>query len=98
MTSEAKVVTLENTVRSAASAPLYRRQMGRALLEAAHGELQAGDALLAAHHRRVAAADRGEEGDQLGAQRLVVADREMPHRIAAVGLEAEAFGDLARQQ
>ena len=27
-----------------------------------------------------------------------MADRQMPHRIAAVGLEAEAFGDLTRQE
>ena len=39
-----------------------------------------------------------DEGHQLGAQRLGMADRKMPHRIAAVRLEAEAFGDLARQQ
>ncbi len=31
-------------------------------------------------------------------QRLGIADRQMPHRIAAVGLEAETFGDLQRQQ
>ena len=35
---------------------------------------------------------------QLGAQRLGMADREMAHGIAAVRLEAEAFGHLARQQ
>ena len=39
-----------------------------------------------------------DEGEQLGAQRLGIADRQMPHRIAAVGLEAETFGDLERQQ
>ena len=38
------------------------------------------------------------KAEQLGAQRLGIADRQMPHRIAAVGLEAEAFGDLQRQQ
>ena len=43
-------------------------------------------------------ANRVDEGDQLGAQRLVVADRKMPHRIGAVGLEAEALRDLAGQQ
>ena len=46
----------------------------------------------------VAGADRADEGQQLGAQRLGMADRQMPHGIAAVGLEAEAFGHLARQQ
>ncbi len=48
--------------------------------------------------RRLAVADRLDEGEQLGAQRLGVADREVPHRIAAVGLEAEALGDLPGQQ
>ena len=47
---------------------------------------------------RLAAADGIDECEQLGAQRLGIADRQMPHRIAAVGLEAEAFGDLQRQQ
>ena len=45
----------------------------------------------------LAVADRREEGDELGAQRLGVADRQMPHRIAAVGLEAEALGHLPRR-
>ena len=66
--------------------------------EAADRDLEARHALFAGHRRRAAGAHRLEECDQLGAQRLVVTDRQMPHRIAAVGLEAETFGDLARQQ
>ena len=38
------------------------------------------------------------EGLQFRAQRLGMTDRKMAHRIAAVRLEAEAFGDLAGQQ
>src|SRR5262245_48474173 len=64
----------------------------RALRQAAHGDLQARHALLAARDRRAAIADRREERDQLGAQRFGVADRQVPHRIAAVRLEPEAFG------
>ena len=74
------------------------RRHGRPAFQAADRDLEAGDALLAGHRRRLAGADRIDEGDKLGAQRLVVADREVPHRIGAVRLEAEALGDLARQQ
>ena len=70
-----------------------------AAVEAADRDLEARDAFLAGHRRRASpVADRADEGLQLGAQRLGMADREMPHRIAAVGLEAEALGDLAGQQ
>jgi hypothetical protein len=62
------------------------------------GDLEAGDAFLAGHRRGRAGAHRTHERQQLGAQRLGVADREMAHGIAAVGLEAEAFGDLASNQ
>ena len=47
---------------------------------------------------RRAAANGVDEGDQFGAQRLGIADRKMPHRKAAVRLEAETFGDLAGQE
>src|ERR1700735_3209652 len=86
---------------SAGDAPgplALRRRFRRWRGKAAHGDLEARDALLAGHWRRLAAADRIDEGDELGAQRLRIADREVPHRIAAVGLEAETFGDLQRQQ
>ena len=66
--------------------------------QAADGDFKAGDAFVAGNRGRAAGAHRIEEGDQLGAQRLVMADREMAHRIAAVRLEAEAFGDLTGQQ
>ena len=55
-------------------------------------------AFFAGHRGRPAAADGVDEGEQLGAQRLGIADRQMPHRVAAVRLEAETFGDLQRQQ
>ena len=44
------------------------------------------------------AADGIDECDQFGAQRLVMADRDMPHRIGAIRLKAEAFGDLTGEQ
>ena len=43
-------------------------------------------------------AHRAQEGQQFGAQRLGMPDRKMAHGIAAVRLEAEAFGHLAREQ
>src|SRR6185437_13193598 len=73
-----------------------RRGLGR-IFEAANGDLEAGNALIAGH-RRLVAADRAQERNQFGAQRLVMADRQMPHRVAAVGLEAEALRDLAGEQ
>ena len=53
---------------------------------------------VAGHGGRLAAADGVDEGDQLRAQRLGIADRQMPHRVTAVRLEAETFGDLQREQ
>src|SRR5688572_28487216 len=73
-------------------------RLGRTLLQAAGGDFEAGNAFLAGDGGRRAIANRGDEGLQLGAQRLGMADREMAHRIAAVGLEAKALGDLPRQQ
>src|SRR5438093_13134749 len=68
------------------------------LLEAADCDFETGDALVAGNRRHIAGADGIEERDQFSAQRFVMADRQMPHRIAAVGLEAEALGDLTRQE
>src|SRR5262245_13586403 len=70
----------------------------RSALEAADGDFEAGNTFLAGDGRLTAAADGGDEGLQLGAQRLGMPDRQMAHRGAAVRLEAEAFGDLPRQQ
>src|ERR1700751_5756129 len=61
-------------------------------------DLEARDTFVAGDGRHAAGTHRLQERDQLGTQRLVMADREMAHRVAAVGLEAEAFSDLARQQ
>src|SRR5439155_11191733 len=47
------------------------------LLEAADRNLETGDALVAGNRRHVAGADGIEKRDQLGAQRLVMADRQM---------------------
>ena len=66
--------------------------------QASDRDFEACDTLVAAHGWDAAGAHRAEEGDQFGAQRLVMADRKVAHRIGAVGLEAEAFGDLPRQQ
>src|SRR3954470_15547000 len=71
------------------------RGFGR-LFEAADRDFETGDTLVAGNRRHIAGADGIEECDQLGAQRFVMADRQMPHRIAAIGLEAEAFGHLPR--
>src|ERR1700733_5433850 len=69
----------------------------RRIFQAADRDFETGDALVAGHRRHLAA-HGAQEGDQFGAQRFVMADREMAHRIAAVGFEAETFGDLTREQ
>src|ERR1700674_747552 len=61
-------------------------------------DLETGDALVAGHRRHAATAHGAEERDQLGAQRFVVADRKVAHRIAAVRLEAETFGHLTGEK
>ncbi len=61
--------------------PAWSRQRDRDL-EAGHRPLRRDTAGIAPD------ADGIEEREQLGAQRLVMADRQMPHRIAAVGLES----------
>src|SRR6185437_437222 len=65
--------------------------------KATRGNFEAGHALIARDRRRAAGTHRVQEGDQFGTQRLIMADRQMAHGIAAVRLEAEAFSDLARQ-
>src|SRR5438876_5506898 len=76
----------------------YGGRRPRRRFAAADRDFEAGDALVAGDRGQIAGADRIAEGDQFGAQRLIMADRQMAHRIGAVGLEAEALGDLARQQ
>ena len=66
----------------------------RARFEAAGRNFEAGDGFFAGHRRRFTAANRGYEGGKLRPQRLGIADGQVAHRIAAVGLEAEALGDL----
>src|SRR5690242_19571614 len=69
-----------------------------ALLEATDGDLETCHAFLAGHGGLLPVADRSDERLQLGAQRFGVTDREVAHGVAAVRLEAEAFGHLPRQQ
>ena len=52
---------------------------GRGRLQALRGDLEAGDAFVAGDRRRLAVTHGLEERDQLGAQRLVMPDRQMPH-------------------
>src|SRR5262249_20839272 len=59
---------------------------------------KAGQGPLASHRGGFATADRIDEGNQLGAQRLRIADGQVPHRIAAVWLEAKAFSHLKSEQ
>src|SRR6266446_9171111 len=61
-------------------------------------DFEAGHAFIAGHCRHAAGAHRIKECDQFGAQRLVMANRQVAHRVAAVRLEAEAFGHLAGQK
>src|SRR5499427_1370805 len=82
----------------AARALARGRHIGGTAVEAADRDLEARHPLLTGHLRPRVAAHRGDERRELGAQRLGVADREVAHRVAAVGLEAEAFGDLPGQQ
>src|SRR6478736_1478058 len=66
--------------------------------QAANRDFKAGDALVASYLRYTVGSDRSEKRDQLGAQRLVMSDRQMPHRVTAVRFEAEALGDLAGEK
>src|SRR5438874_12813648 len=67
-------------------------------LQAAHGDFEARDTLRAGHRRRLLLADRLDESEQLGAQRLGMPRRQVSHRIAAIRLKSEAFGHLPRQK
>src|SRR5579872_2792874 len=67
-------------------------------VKAADRDFEARDPFLAGDRWRAASAQRVDERAQFRAQRLGVADRQVPHRVAAVRLEAEAFGDLQCQQ
>src|SRR6185312_14123640 len=66
-------------------------------LQTACGDLEARDAFVTGDGRRTTGAHGIDEGNQFSAQRLVVSDRQMTHRIAAIRLEAETLGDLARE-
>src|SRR5262245_28611437 len=94
--------TREKSARSAGDAPrplaLRHSRRRSARIEAADGNFEACNALFAGHGGSAAAADGVDEGEQLGAQRLGVADRQMAHRIAAVRLKAETLGDLQGEQ
>src|SRR5229473_7262918 len=67
-------------------------------LKATDRNFKAGHAFVAGHRRHPAGTHGVEECDQFGAQRLVMANRQMAHRVAAVRLEAEALGYLAREK
>src|SRR4051812_10225499 len=74
------------------------RRDRRALLQALDGDLKSRHTLLASDRGSAAVTHRADERLQLGAQRLRMAHREVAHRIAAIGLEAETFRDLPRQE
>src|SRR5712664_314553 len=66
--------------------------------QAADRNFKAGHAFVAGHRGHAAGAHGADERDQFGAQRLVMANGQMTHRIAAVRLEAETFGYLAGEK
>src|SRR4051794_11277520 len=74
------------------------RDAMRGGLQALRGDRKARDAFVAGDGRRRAGAHRVQERKQLGPQRLVMSDRQMAHRVAAVRLEAETFGHLTREE
>src|ERR1700733_4100713 len=83
-----------------AARPLARRRTRRGvrrIFEATDCDFEAGDAFVTGHRRHLTA-HGAQERDQLGAQRLVMTDRQMAHRVAAVRLEAETFRHLAGQK
>src|SRR2546423_14402233 len=67
------------------------RHRGGAAFQALDRDLEARDTLVTADDRLFVVADRLHEGKQFSTQRLGVTDRQMPHRIAAVGLGPEAL-------
>src|SRR4051794_33501422 len=88
-------------IRSAgqpASSPNMGEPRHRPALEAADCYFKARYAFIARDCRLLAVADGCDESLQLCAQRLRMANREMPHRIASVRLESEAFSHLPGQQ
>src|ERR1700724_3187955 len=68
------------------------------IFKATDCNFETGHALVAGHRGHAAASHRMEERNQLRAQRLVMAERQIAHRIAAIRLEAEAFGHLTGQE
>src|SRR5467141_1428790 len=66
--------------------------------QATDRDFKAGDAFVAGHRGHAAGAHRAEERDQFGPQRLIMAHRQMAHRVAAVRLEAEALGHLTGEE
>src|SRR5437016_5576816 len=83
---------------SAWAFPFDGHDSGRRRAKAAGSDFKACDGLFAGHCRRRPRAYGAQEGEQLRAQRLGMSYRQVAHRIAAIWLETEAFGDLARQQ
>src|SRR5215469_5778541 len=74
------------------------RDHGRTRGKATRRYFKARYSFLAGHSRRGPRAHSTQEGEQFGPQRLGVADRQVAHGIAAVGLKAEAFRHLTRQK
>src|SRR5262245_55940406 len=96
---------MESTVKACAgsspSSPtgqLARQDVGDAVIETADRDLETRDAFFSGDRGLAAGANRLHERRQLRPQRLGVANRQMPHRIASVGLKAEALGDLTGEQ
>src|SRR6266852_6278252 len=83
-----------------AARPLEGCGCGRSCrsFQATDRDFKAGDAFIAGHRGHAAGAHRAEERDQFGPQRLIMAHRQMAHRVAAVRLEAEALGHLAGEE
>src|SRR6478672_6155317 len=100
MNSSGSLAKMAPASASSATRPLVLgRLQGRwPAFEATRRDLETRDALLAGDRGRRAVAHGVDERDQFRAQRLVMADRYVPHRIGAIRLKAEALGDLARQQ
>src|SRR3954465_896284 len=85
---------------SQASRALTARRNDRfvPVLQTPNGDFKSADALLPGDRRLAAASNRAAERLQFRAQRLGMADGEVPHRITAVRLEAKALRHLPREQ
>src|SRR5437879_5445451 len=70
----------------------------RGSFQATDRNFKAGHAFVAGHRRHPARTHGVEECDQFGAQRLVMSNGQMAHRVAAVRLEAKALGYLAGEK